>query len=127
MANGVSFTAQKILLSRFTWRSQRKSRDESFKGHVAQLYYMFYVYVLENLVDKSWYIGYTGALERRVLEHNTCLGGIYTRNKVGKWKLIYCEGYLEKLDAIGREKFLKSGSGRRFVKKQLSNYLSPPP
>jgi putative endonuclease len=31
------------------------------------------------------------------------------------WRLIYYEAYLEEEDAIGREKFLKSGSGRRFL------------
>jgi len=41
----------------------------------------------------------------------------------GEWKLIYAEAYLHKDDAMGREKFLKSGSGRKFLKKQLKNYL----
>ncbi len=35
----------------------------------------------------------------------------------------YYEAYLNKMDAIGREKFLKSGSGRRYINKQLKNYL----
>jgi len=33
------------------------------------------------------------------------------------------EGYLDKKDAMGREEFLKSGSGRKFLKKQITNYL----
>ncbi len=85
---------------------------------------MFYVYILENLIDQSWYIGYTDNLERRLSEHNQKIGGDYTGKKQGQWKVIYCEGYLDKKDALGREKFLKSGSGRRFVKKQISNYLA---
>jgi len=39
-------------------------------------------------------------------------------------KLIYFEAYLNQSDALGREKFLKSGSGHRFIKKQLNNYLA---
>jgi hypothetical protein len=31
---------------------------------------------------------------------------------------------LDKDDAFGREEFLKSGSGRKYIKKQLRNYLS---
>jgi hypothetical protein len=31
----------------------------------------------------------------------------------GPWKLIYYEAYTEREDAEGREKFLKSGAGRR--------------
>jgi len=33
----------------------------------------------------------------------------------GPWKLIYYEAYLEQADALGREKYLKSGFGRRFL------------
>jgi putative endonuclease len=43
------------------------------------------------------------------------------------WRLIYYEAYLEEEDAIGREKFLKSGSGRRFLKNQLRHHLGKYP
>ncbi len=83
----------------------------------------YVVYVLENSLDFSWYIGFTRNLKKRIYDHNhgKCL---YTRNVNGVWKLIYAELYLNKKDALGREKFLKSGSGRRFLKKQMVNYLS---
>jgi len=84
---------------------------------------MFWTYVLENQTDKSWYIGSTSNLDRRVDEHLNGSGGRTTRIKKG-WKLICCEGYLEKKDALGREVFLKSGAGRRYIKKQLTNYLA---
>lgn len=45
----------------------------------------------------------------------------------GPWKLIYYEAYLEQADALGREKYLKSGSGRKFLKTQLRNYLAKHP
>jgi putative endonuclease len=82
---------------------------------------MYWVYILENN-EKGWYIGATSDLEKRVKEHQTKSGGRTTSLKTG-WKLIYCEGYINKQDAFGRERFLKSGSGRIFVKKQLKNYL----
>lgn len=83
---------------------------------------MYYVYILENNYDKRWYIGYTSDLKRRVSEHNNSSGGKTT--KQGKsWKLIYYEAYIDKNDATGREIFLKSGAGHRFIKKQLSYYL----
>src|SRR5437762_14333704 len=43
------------------------------------------------------------------------------------WKLIYYEAYLEQADAIGRERYLKSGAGRRFLRAQLANYLKRNP
>ncbi len=83
---------------------------------------MYYVYVLKNKEDRSSYIGYTSDLKRRLLEHRNGKGGRTTRIKSG-WKLIYFEAYFDKRDAIGREKFLKSGSGYKYLKKQLKNYL----
>lgn len=83
---------------------------------------MYWVYLLENVNDRSWYTGYTTDLKRRLMEHNEGRGGGTTRAKKS-WKLIYCEGYVKEEDAQGREIFLKSGSGRRFLKKQLKNYF----
>jgi hypothetical protein len=38
-------------------------------------------------------------------------------------KLIYYEAYTEREDAEGREQFLKSGAGRRFLRAQLRHYF----
>ncbi len=84
---------------------------------------MYWIYLLENQNDKSWYIGYTSDLKKRLKEHQTGQGGKTTKKKQN-WVLIYCEGYLTKKDAEGRERFLKSGSGRRYLKKQINNYLN---
>lgn len=92
----------------------------SFTGHILKS--MFWVYILES-DDKSWYIGFTSDLKRRLAEHISGNGSRTTSLKTD-WVLIYCEGYKNKKDAEGREKFLKSGSGRKFIKKQISNYLA---
>ena len=84
---------------------------------------MYYVYILENNDDHSWYIGYTSDLKRRLLEHKDKKGGKTTKQKEN-WILMYYEAYLNKYDAVGRESFLKSGAGYRFIKKQLTHYLS---
>lgn len=83
---------------------------------------MYYAYLLENQNDKSWYIGYTADLRARLKRHNDGSGAKTTARKEN-WKLIYYEAYLIKTDAVGREKFLKSGSGRTYLKKQLRYYL----
>lgn len=82
---------------------------------------MFYVYVLFSLIDKKFYIGYTGNLKRRIKQH------FYkeiesTKNRF-QLKLIYYEAYINKEDAIGREKFLKGGSGHIYLNKQLKHYI----
>jgi len=84
---------------------------------------MYYVYLLECDNDKSWYIGYTEDLKRRLMEHKSGFG-CFTTSKKTNWRLIYYEAYLVKYDALGRERFLKGGSGRNYLKKQLKIYLN---
>ncbi len=82
---------------------------------------VYYVYILQSLKDKSLYVGYSSDLKKRLKKHN--LGrAVSTKDKI-PLKIIYYEAYLDRKDAIGREKFLKSGAGWRFIKKQLKNYL----
>lgn len=82
---------------------------------------MYYVYLLRSDGDAGFYIGYSSNLRARLREHRTG-GGPATACR-GPWKLIYYEAYLNQADALGRERFLKSGAGRRHLKKQLSHYL----
>jgi len=82
---------------------------------------MYYTYVLKSKKDNKLYIGYSEDLKERMKKHH---GGkvISTKNR-RPLLLIYYEAYLDKADAKGRERFLKSGSGHKFLKKQLSNYF----
>jgi putative endonuclease len=82
---------------------------------------MYYVYVLHSLADEGLYIGFTGNLRRRLKEHQG--GESFATSFRGPWKLIYYEAYLEQADAEGRERFLKSGGGRRFLDTQLRHYF----
>lgn len=84
---------------------------------------MYYVYVIESQIDKTHYIGFTeNEPPKRLKAHND--GKVPSSRNKRPWKIIYLEGYLHKKDALAREKFLKSGSGYRFIKKQLKYYLS---
>ena len=82
---------------------------------------MYHVYLIESEPNGKWYIGYTTDVRRRLSEHNRHKNVSTARET--KWKLIYCETYVNKMDALGREKFLKSGSGRKFLRKQLTHYF----
>jgi putative endonuclease len=82
---------------------------------------MHYVYVLRSLRDDGFYIGYSSNLRRRMRQHSE--GSSFATSYRGPWKLIYYEAYLEQADALGRERYLKSGAGRRFLQSQLKNYL----
>ena len=82
---------------------------------------MSYVYLLHSAKDKGFYIGFSTDLKRRLSEHTR--GASFATKSRGPWKLIYYEAYTEREDAKGREKFLKSGAGRRFLRTQLRHYL----
>jgi putative endonuclease len=81
----------------------------------------YYVYVLKSEVDNSWYIGYTLDLEKRIIEHNS--GKTITTKRKMPWSIIYFEASKSKEDAISREKYLKSGMGRRYLKNRLKIQL----
>ena len=72
---------------------------------------MFYVYVLRSESDSGFYIGFSTNLRARLRQHQD--GESLATSHRGPWKLIYYEAYTEREDAEGREKFLKSGAGRR--------------
>lgn len=82
---------------------------------------MYYVYILKSDKDKGLYIGYTTDLKSRLNLHKT--GKVISTKNRRPVKLIYYESYINMTDAKKREVFLKSGSGHRFIKKQLANYL----
>ena len=83
---------------------------------------MFYVYVLRSVSDDGFYIGYSASLRKRIRQHKQSLA--FATSFRGPWRLIYYEAYLNQPDALGRERYLKSGAGRRFLKAQLRNYLA---
>ena len=82
---------------------------------------MHYVYVIRSLKDSGFYIGYSVNLRKRIQEHKERFS--FATSFRGPWRLIYYEAYLNQEDALGRERYLKSGSGRRFLKAQLRHYL----
>lgn len=82
----------------------------------------YYVYVLIDIQTKLCYIGYTEDLNQRLKDHRS--GKTMTTAKMVKPELIYYEACLNKKDALIREKQLKTGFGRGYIKKRIENYLS---
>ncbi|MFH1407982.1 MAG: GIY-YIG nuclease family protein [Patescibacteria group bacterium] len=87
-------------------------------------YIMYYNYVLFcKSKDKfrEFYIGYTRDLKKRLHRHEN--GEIKSTRGFDKVELIYYEVSLNKKDALIREKQLKTGFGRGYIKRRLVNYL----
>lgn len=82
---------------------------------------MFYTYVLRNK-NNQLYTGFTYDLRKRLNEHNEKKSK-YTKHR-GPYELIYYEACRNKNDARQREKYLKSGTGKRYIKNRLGRFLS---
>ena len=76
---------------------------------------MYTVYVLYSRVVDKCYVGYTSDLSSRLLSHNE-LGASNWTKRYRPWELIYREEYSTKRAAMQREKELKSGVGREFIR-----------
>jgi putative endonuclease len=83
---------------------------------------MWYAYVLESLKNQLHYVGSTGNLRQRFMDHNRKRGGKYSsRNAL--FKLIFYEAFIEKSDALRAEKFFKTGYGREVLAGKLASYI----
>ena len=82
----------------------------------------YYTYILRSKKDGKWYTGYTDNLRKRFKMHNS--NQIPSTKGRGPFELIYYEACLNQQDATTREKFLKSGPGKQYLKKRLKRFLS---
>jgi len=83
---------------------------------------MFYTYILKSKKDGKLYTGSTNDLRKRLSLHNH---GKSTATKGrGPFQLIYYEACLHDGDSRSREKYLKSGMGKRYINNRLRRFLS---
>ncbi|OGE19451.1 hypothetical protein A3J19_02195 [Candidatus Daviesbacteria bacterium RIFCSPLOWO2_02_FULL_41_8] len=69
------------------------------------------VYVLLSLKDHKLYIGSTSDLKRRLTEH---FHGEFKATAYRRpFKLIFCEYFISKKDALRREKYFKTTAGKK--------------
>ena len=83
---------------------------------------MFYTYVLQSLKDEHWYTGSTNNLRKRFKNYND--SKIRSTKGRGPFVIIYYEACSNEHDARTREKYLKSGMGKCYLKKRLKRFLS---
>ena len=78
----------------------------------------FHVYVLHSTKPNKIYIGFTSDLEARLKSHNELATKGWTI-KFRPWILVHCESFTLKAAAMKREKELKTGKGRIFIRKEI--------
>ena len=83
---------------------------------------MYYTYILQSKKDKKWYTGATDDLRKRLMEHNQ--NEVQSTKSRGPFDVIYYEACKDKQDAFIREKYLKSGQGKKFLKNRIKRFLS---
>ncbi len=82
----------------------------------------FFVYVLYSSTSGKTYAGFTSDLKSRMDSHNVFAKKGYTI-RYRPWVLIYTEEFPNKRDALLREKELKTGKGRAFIKEIIRRQI----
>jgi putative endonuclease len=77
----------------------------------------FYTYVLKSLKDNKLYIGWTDDLKSRLEKHNK--GKVRSTKDRRPFNLIYYEACKSKVNAVKREKTLKTGFGRMYLSNRI--------
>jgi putative endonuclease len=75
---------------------------------------MYIVYAIVSKKDRQIYVGFTANIERRVKEHNS--GNTFSTKAFRPWQLLYTETASDRIEARKKEKYLKSGVGKEFLK-----------
>jgi putative endonuclease len=79
------------------------------------------VYILFSEKDHLLYIGFSTDIEERITKHNS--GANKSTAPRRPLKLIFCEYYLFKEDALKREGYFKTNMGKKAIKLMLASTL----
>ncbi len=79
---------------------------------------MFSLYILFSERKNKYYVGFTGdILNERLRRHNSNHKGFTGR--IPDWKIVYKEEFLNKKDAMQREKTIKKWKSRNMIEKLI--------
>jgi putative endonuclease len=86
---------------------------------------MWFVYIIVSQKDNIHYSGISQDVSKRLDRQNN------EKNRFTKgympWILLYLEPFHNAADARKREKYFKSGVGRKFIKTMVKNCAGSPP
>ncbi|MDD9952336.1 MAG: GIY-YIG nuclease family protein [Zetaproteobacteria bacterium] len=82
----------------------------------------YYVYLLRSEKDGKFYTGCTGDIRKRLAKHQS--GAVHSTKGRGPFALLYYEACRDQNDAYRREKYLKTGMGKRYLNNRLKRFLS---
>ncbi|MCH9030613.1 MAG: GIY-YIG nuclease family protein [Bacteroidetes bacterium] len=76
---------------------------------------MYTVYAIKSKTRNYIYVGLTSNLNERLHRHNSSYEK--TTRAYAPFNLIFFENFLSRVEARAKEKYLKSGVGKEFLKK----------
>lgn len=79
---------------------------------------IYFIYAIKSKVDGRIYVGMTNNINRRLQEHNA--GNTQSTKHYRPWTIIYLEKMEDRINARKKEKYLKSGCGKEFLKFNIS-------
>ena len=83
---------------------------------------MYYVYVLQSIGNKRLYIGSSASPDERLASHHA--GRVPSTKSHRPWVRILLEEHPDRDTAVRRERYLKSGWGRSWLRTQLASLVS---
>ena len=78
---------------------------------------MHYVYILKSRHFDKIYIGFTSSIDQRIKDHNA--GKVSSTKQYKPWECVTYTAFQDKQKAMDFERYLKSHSGRAFLRKRL--------
>ena len=82
---------------------------------------MYFVYILISTKFKGkTYVGFTSNLNARLIAHNHPQNKGYTK-RFQPWSILYSEELNTKQEAMKREKYFKSGAGRKYIQRIIED------
>ena len=86
---------------------------------------MFYAYVLKSIEHDYYYKGHCSNINIRLQQHNS--GMTTSIRPYIPFEVVYLEEFKTEQEAVHREKYFKSASGRRFLKKIIGSWFNARP
>lgn len=81
-----------------------------------------FVYVIRSEKDGRFYVGMSADVEKRLNEHNS--GKTRSTKAYRPWKFFFKEEFPTREEARKREKYLKSGFGKKWIKDKYNRSYS---
>ena len=79
---------------------------------------MFYAYIIKSVHRDYLYKGHCEDLDKRLKEHNS--GITKSIKPYIPFEIVYFETFETREEAITREKYFKTSSGRKYLKKKMN-------